>query len=112
MRRHDTGAPPADVQVGKGWMGTSSHRFCNNKGDKVDRLAIPKIPTLPHTGDEGFFSLSLRPSFLFSFPPAVTTRKEQERKKKLFFEVCHQRHPREPLKRPCPRNEGQRQLVR
>ncbi|QYT01115.1 hypothetical protein H0G86_008167 [Trichoderma simmonsii] len=40
-------APPADVQVGTVGVGWVSHQFCNNKGDKVDRVAIPKSPTLP-----------------------------------------------------------------
>lgn len=45
--RHEPGAPPADVQVGTVGVGWVSHQFCNNKGDKVDRVAIPKSPTLP-----------------------------------------------------------------
>lgn len=84
--RHDPGAPPADVQVGTAGVGWVSHQFCNNKGDKVDRVAIPKsyCRCRGHTVDEGFF----RPSFLLSFPPAVATiRKEQE--KKLFSRGCH-----------------------
>lgn len=107
--RHDPGAPPADVQVGTVGVGWVLHQFCNNKGDRVDRVAIPKsysaaaVATLE-------MRVFFRPSFLLSFPPAVATI-QTNKKKKTLLPWVPSRHPREPLIRPCPRNEGQRQLA-